>query len=196
MDLVEAQIAEGLVTRLCRCTRPPIPMVRVRVQRYQGRRGNMLRRYVFQRLRCEKTLFRVSDRHGILGSSITAGSCRCSLPLRERAVSQIGSCCPTRKLKPQGRLSSSSLLRCSSLRLAVRASVCVLAAAVPSRAHLEQCRRTTCWPRCAGLDVYPLLPRDSAVAGTIVFAPGKLPERFPRRGSALPALPPLCFVAA
>ena len=80
--------------------------------------------------------------------------------------------------------------------VAVLASVCVLAAATPSRGHWEQCRKTTCWPRCVGPDARPLLPRDAAVAGTILFAPEKLPERFPPRGSALPALPLLCFVAA
>jgi hypothetical protein len=61
MDLVQAQIAKGLGTRLCRCTLPPIPMFLVGVQQYQGPRGNMLRRYVFQCPRCEKTFPRSSS---------------------------------------------------------------------------------------------------------------------------------------
>jgi hypothetical protein len=72
MDLVEAQIAKGLGTRLCRCTRPPIPMVLVGVQPYQGRHGNILRRYVFQCPRCKKTVspggYATSDTHGFLAS--------------------------------------------------------------------------------------------------------------------------------
>jgi hypothetical protein len=56
MDFVEAQIAKGLGTRRCRCTRPPISMLLVGVQPYQGRHGNMLRRYLFQCPRCKKTV--------------------------------------------------------------------------------------------------------------------------------------------
>ena len=71
MDLVQAQITRGLGNPLCRCQRPPTPMVLVRVQRYQGPRGNMLRRYVFQCPRCEKTFPRgtnLTDRRAVLAS--------------------------------------------------------------------------------------------------------------------------------